>query len=784
MTTTIVQNSFLPTQISGCQLWLDAADPSVVIKSGTTVTAWNDKSGNGNNGTASGSPVLLANSLNGSYPSIYFNGSSSIAGATVVSGTTLTAFCILQTTDANLNTNGRLLSLSAPGRNDYDNVQSCIPYDQFNNAQINTNRGNTGTPQVVYNVPVGTSALVATIFDGNTSNIFYANGSLYVTATAASWNQSFSITTYCIGNAINPNSAWYKGRIGEIILYSTALSNQQRQKVEGYLAAKWGLQTSLPSNHPYRYSAYFTNLPYVSTIVSPTNTNQITNASFLPTQIPGCALWLDGKDTSSASMTLSGTTVTTWKDKSGNGYNASGVNSPQLVSSGGVSFNGSQYFTLNAAYSQRSSVFMVATGQNSTSVVGGQYYWNFNNTNQGGNIINNNSYFPTSPLFYYDNVNGSSGAFVSGNTLVNPFLVSVVQTPGTSIFGYYNGSQAFTNSYTAGTATAISVIGAAINTGASPINGIIYEIIFYNAPLTTSQRQQVEGYLAWKWGLAVNLPPTHPYKKSSAVFVTQPNLLSILGTKPYNNTMLSGYFNPTSIAGTQLWLDAADPSVVIKSGTTVTAWNDKSGNGYNMNALPMNQYQGNGNAIYPSVGTPINKLSTIYFAPWAGLKQATVVNGAKNLYWVGRISSDSTDSYFLMGADITYDWHANGGANTTILANAYAQSGLLAASPASQYTSGANAVVNTTFSNIVYPSAGDISLLSIAGITGNTRYQGVCFDRQDHTGWCGDLAEVVIYSTALTTAQHQQVEGYLAWKWGLQANLPPTHPYKSFPPPP
>ena len=245
-----------------------------------------------------------------------------------------------------------------------------------------------------------------------------------------------------------------------------------------------------------------------------------------------------------------------------------------------------------------------------------------------------------------------------------------------------------------------------------------------------------------------------------------------------STTILQNVFLPTQIPGCQIWLDAADPSVVVKSGTTVTAWNDKSGNGYNLNALPMNQYLGIGNAIYPSVGTAINKLSTIYFSPWAGLKQATVVNGAKNFYWVGRISSDSADSYFLMGADTTYDWHANGGVNTTILASAYAQAGLLAASPASQYTSGANAVVNTSFSNIVYPSAGDISLLSVAGITGNTRYQGVCFDRQDHTGWCGDLAEVVIYSTALTTAQHQQVEGYLAQKWGLQTSLPSDHPYR------
>ena len=251
MSTSIVPNIFVPTQISGCQLWLDAADSSTMT--GTSpITAWRDKSGNGNNGTASGSPVLLANSINTSYPSVYFDGASSFAGSTVNSGPTLTAFCILQTTDSNLNTNGRLISLSTPGQNDYANVQQCIPFDQFNNAQINTNRGNTGTPQVVYNVPVGTSALVATIFDGNTSNIFYANGSLYVTATAASWNQNFSITTYCIGNAINPNTAWYKGRIGEIILFSTALSLQQQQQVEGYLAWKWGLQGKLPPTHPYK----------------------------------------------------------------------------------------------------------------------------------------------------------------------------------------------------------------------------------------------------------------------------------------------------------------------------------------------------------------------------------------------------------------------------------------------------------------------------------------------------------------------------------------------------
>jgi hypothetical protein len=93
---------------------------------------------------------------------------------------------------------------------------------------------------------------VATTFAGNTSNTFYGNGSLFVNQTDPNWTTNFSITTYCIGTAINPSNAWYKGRIGEIILYSTALTNPQRQQVEGYLAWKWGLQAKLPGTHAYK----------------------------------------------------------------------------------------------------------------------------------------------------------------------------------------------------------------------------------------------------------------------------------------------------------------------------------------------------------------------------------------------------------------------------------------------------------------------------------------------------------------------------------------------------
>lgn len=43
----------------------------------------------------------------------------------------------------------------------------------------------------------------------------------------------------------------------------------------------------------------------------------------------------------------------------------------------------------------------------------------------------------------------------------------------------------------------------------------------------------------------------------------------------------------------------------------------------------------------------------------------------------------------------------------------------------------------------------------------------------------GDIGEIIIVDGAPDTATRQLIEGYLAWKWGLEANLPSGHPYKS-----
>jgi hypothetical protein len=46
----------------------------------------------------------------------------------------------------------------------------------------------------------------------------------------------------------------------------------------------------------------------------------------------------------------------------------------------------------------------------------------------------------------------------------------------------------------------------------------------------------------------------------------------------------------------------------------------------------------------------------------------------------------------------------------------------------------------------------------------------------------GQMGEILVYRSTLTSTQQFQVQGYLAWKWGTQSKLPPDHPFKTFAP--
>ena len=94
-------------------------------------------------------------------------------------------------------------------------------------------------------------------------------------------------------------------------------------------------------------------------------------------------------------------------------------------------------------------------------------------------------------------------------------LVSGTYTPST-FSPFVNGSNAL--GLLSGTTAAAT--GLFIGGPTNYFNGSLSELLIYAATLTTVQRQQLEGYLAKKWGLTSSLISTQPYKTYSLPMTT------------------------------------------------------------------------------------------------------------------------------------------------------------------------------------------------------------------------------------------------------------------------
>ena len=243
------------------------------------------------------------------------------------------------------------------------------------------------------------------------------------------------------------------------------------------------------------------------------STNQYVAPSFSSTSVAGIQLWFDGADPlGTGTPPSNGASVTTWVDKSGNGYNTTSVSgtAPTYNSSTtSITFNGSSYYNLpngsipfgDSSYSIYAVFSFSSIPSNHAVISGGT------NTNFGGIFIRSAS-SKISYGWYGPNVQENTTDTASSGTryMTNTHYLSGSNTG----YGYLNGNtqptfsignsriQPNTNNFIANSPFGIMA-------------GTISEILVYNISHTTNQRQLVEGYLAWKWGLQKQLPNSHPY---------------------------------------------------------------------------------------------------------------------------------------------------------------------------------------------------------------------------------------------------------------------------------
>jgi hypothetical protein len=230
----VVYNSaqFLPTDIAGCQLWLDASD-ATTISIGTGVSQWNDKSGNTRNAiqaTAASQPAYITAGKNG-LNLVRFDGSNDgLQGAF----TTLSEHTIFAAFDNNSGANGRVLSFVVVGETD-DFMGGIIPI--LRSASANTIASYSASLANFYN---GLSynnnpAIIKIIRDStNTTNYLQSNSTSRANLSLG------TVDRYRLGfNTITDGRM--NGDIYEVIIYNSVLSGANQTAVETYLSTKWAI---------------------------------------------------------------------------------------------------------------------------------------------------------------------------------------------------------------------------------------------------------------------------------------------------------------------------------------------------------------------------------------------------------------------------------------------------------------------------------------------------------------------------------------------------------------
>jgi len=243
-------------------------------------------------------------------------------------------------------------------------------------------------------------------------------------------------------------------------------------------------------------------------------------------------------------------------------------------------------------------------------------------------------------------------------------------------------------------------------------------------------------------------------------------------------------FKPSDYTGCQLWLDGAD-STTITISTGVSQLNDKSTNSYNLT-------QGT-TGLQPSYsGNLITFSSNKYLnIPQAAINNTAtyslflIFNPIASTNWILQKQYNGVSSRTMLS--MTRYWQNNTGISNYLYWTSWANSGAIANSTTALSTSTLQLieVLYDGSTLTMYRNGNVLSTTSSAsyGIGNETNATNFTIGSWIADGSIMDsgvtnfqFGELIFYTTSLTLAQRQQVEGYLAQKWGLQANLPAGHP--------
>jgi hypothetical protein len=252
-------------------------------------------------------------------------------------------------------------------------------------------------------------------------------------------------------------------------------------------------------------------------------------------------------------------------------------------------------------------------------------------------------------------------------------------------------------------------------------------------------------------------------------------------------------WTPSEVS-TIIWLDADDASTISDTGGLVDQWNDKSGNAahaippapvnrprtgaVNIGGLNTVDGDGGGKLMICTLPAPVSISGVLYVYQ---VRQVTNVppNGGMifdiNTFATGNFNrltdvGEALARYVGGVADSSPTTLPTPPIGDRLIASRYSNPSSLL----ERFVDGDNSTPNASYTFALNPpfSAGDTvdSFWLFCDSTAN----------DDVTGGIGEV--IAVSGAALGPGDEQKMEGYLAWKWGLEGNLPVSHPYKLAPP--
>ena len=251
-----------PAIVQSAAVWLDPSQSATLATSGSTVTGWANLGTSGGIATSTsghyaGIPPTLTSNVFGNLPGVYFQANSNAGTQLTLSNfftngsNTISEFVVAkQTTSSQTSTTEMsLLDISNSGNATTSNVDYKTPALLLE-GNIYTVSGGVSSNKIgarndTYGVTVsepgqGTPMVLDTVYNGQTGSVdvVTSNGGTQTTVSGSGTYTGAITGSLYLGREYYNNTAW-PGDVGEVLVFNTALSANDRQAVENYLYNKW-----------------------------------------------------------------------------------------------------------------------------------------------------------------------------------------------------------------------------------------------------------------------------------------------------------------------------------------------------------------------------------------------------------------------------------------------------------------------------------------------------------------------------------------------------------------